>query len=487
MKYHPLPIAAAYRRFLALAGRLKRLLSSGHFALLPAEQQQQLLSKLRVLFLRLRRVIPQRKLRQALASSALLIGLGSAQAQEFAPGQVNPFNLDLQSSEAFFLPQLVDIDGDGDFDVMATGFVYQADPYVYEQGVFYFENIGTSEQPSFAEPLNAPFGIEGDFYYSVLSFADMDGDGDQDIVLYDYNEYGQNGLYYLENIGSPGAPAFSTPELIPADPFPELEEEFILPALADMDGDGDLDIMGTYYAFDYDSETELFGFVFIENEGTAQMPAFGEPVLDPFGLQAEEEGYVKFPALSDLDGDGDLDIITGGGYTGEYEQANTFLEYFENTGSSTNPDFASPVVNPSGIEFGTPTYYSYPTTADLDDDGDADLLTFVYYDYESASSGFLYFENLTISGTFDLAEADNHLQLFPTVARDLLSWQYKAQDQPKQLWMEWHDAAGKPVSRQLLHGQQGTAAVQQLAAGQYTARLTDGKGQLLGLRRFVKQ
>jgi hypothetical protein len=362
MKYQSLPIAAAYRRFLALAGRLKRLLSSGHFALLPAEQQQQLLSKLRALFLRLRRVIPQRKLRQALASSALLIGLGSAQAQEFAPGQVNPFNLDLQSSEAFFLPQLVDIDGDGDFD-----------------------------------------------------------------------------------------------------------------------------IMGTYYAFDYDSETELFGFVFIENEGTAQMPAFGEPVLDPFGLQAEEEGYVKFPALSDLDGDGDLDIITGGGYTGEYEQANTFLEYFENTGSSTNPAFASPVVNPSGIEFGTPTYYSYPTTADLDDDGDADLLTFVYYDYESASSGFLYFENLTISGTFDLAEADNHLQLFPTVARDLLSWQYKAQDQPKQLWMEWHDAAGKPVSRQLLHGQQGTAAVQQLAAGQYTARLTDGKGQLLGLRRFIKQ
>jgi len=99
----------------------------------------------------------------------------------------------------------------------------------------------------------------------------------------------------------------------------------------------------------------------------------------------------------------------------------------------------------------------------------------------------LYFENLNISSTFELAEEDNHLTLFPTVVRDILHWQYEADGLPRQLWMEWYDAAGKPVSRQLLHGQQGTAAVQQLEAGTYIARLTNGQGQLLGLRRFVKQ
>ena len=83
------------------------------------------------------------------------------------------------------------------------------------------------------------------------------------------------------------------------------------------------------------------------------------------------------PTFADVDGDGDLDAFVG-------ENSGNFF-YFENTGSASSPNFATPVTNPFGLtDVG---YISSPTFADIDNDGDLDLFS------GGTPDGILYFEN----------------------------------------------------------------------------------------------
>ena len=50
--------------------------------------------------------------------------------------------------------------------------------------------------------------------------------------------------------------------------------------------------------------------VFFRNTGTASLPAFAAPSTDPFGLVAV--GLDSSPDLADVDGDGDLDLVSVG-------------------------------------------------------------------------------------------------------------------------------------------------------------------------------
>lgn len=184
--------------------------------------------------------------------------IGTPTAPDFAPPVAD--TLGLNAAGYFVIPQLVDLDNDGDLDMFTGG---------YNGAVTYYENVGDSVNPDFDVPSANPFGVTPGYYFAVPRFADFDSDGDQDLL---YTEY--YGTYkYFENTGTAAAPAFTTPV---NNPFGlQANSTYNFHTLADFDGDGDVDIMeGEYYG----------GFEYWENMPlVSNTPAFqtGELTLGP--------------------------------------------------------------------------------------------------------------------------------------------------------------------------------------------------------------
>jgi hypothetical protein len=131
----------------------------------------------------------------------------------------------------------------------------------------------------------------------------------------------------------------------------------------DIDGDGDIDILG----FSNDMSSNNMNFLFIENTGTTSAPNFATPQLNVFGIPS---GIFAFITLEDIDNDGDLDIM----FT-EENYYSTDFGYVENTGTAINPQFSPPPnVNSFGLSLANWQGSGILNFKDLDGDGDNDLI-----------------------------------------------------------------------------------------------------------------
>ncbi|MCB0585119.1 MAG: VCBS repeat-containing protein [Phaeodactylibacter sp.] len=482
MKYQPLPISKTYHRFVALAGKVQRLLDSGEFQQLSAQQKNRLAGKLKQLYLRLSQVFSQSRLRRILASGALIIGLGGSalHAQQFAPPVEDPFGLNSSPDGYISFFSFADLDNDGDQDLLAIQYNYDA-----EQTEFaYFENTGTPESPAFAPAQINPFGLSPVAYITTPFLVDIDNDGDQDLFVGSLDDDIETGIVlYFENQGSAESPSFAAGV---NNPFGLQSTEYLtVPAFADLDNDGDLDFLGTAY----NALTELYDFRYQENTGDAGAPQFAAPLSNPFGLSTQGL-YVVIHAIGDLDMDGDFDIIAGG-TPFNYEDP-SFVQYLENTGTAQAPAFAAPVTNPFGITFPPMNYYSIPSLVDIDNDGDLDLfVTTYFYDENTGQEDIpiLYFENTSVVNSRELSAPAASLRVFPTVTDGRLNWQLAMDKAAPKLILEAFAGNGQRVKQWRLNGlpgeQQGQIDVGALAGGLYQLRLSDGSGRLLAQERFV--
>ncbi len=266
---------------------------------------------------------------------------GTSLAPAFAAPPINAFGI--ANAGVTSSPALADIDGDGDLDALIGEL---------NGNTIFFRNTGAAMAPAFAAPVSNPFGLANVGFRGSPALVDIDGDGDTDALI------GENfgSLFFFQNTGTAMAPAFAAPL---TNPFGLADVGFDSnPALADIDGDGDLD------ALIGENDGNIF---FFQNTGTALAPAFAAPVFNAFGLA--DIGYDSTPALADIDGDGDLDALIGE-YTG-----NTI--FFRNTGTALAPAFAAPATNFFGLtDVGDS---SSPAFADIDGDGDLDALIGEYY------------------------------------------------------------------------------------------------------------
>ncbi len=176
--------------------------------------------------------------------------------------------------------------------------------------------------------------------------ADLDGDGDVDLMFaYDCmrNDGGRSVGPWVHN----GAWCEGLP-----DPNECVFAKF---DLADLDADGDADLLaGCYYG----------AILFYENTGSAFEPQWTRN--DDYFFTSWSS--IRAPGAADLDGDGDIDIVSGAPGT------SSRLMVHWNEGTPTSPvwiedrEFFSSI-SPLGISLD-------PNFADLDQDGDLDLVAF---------------------------------------------------------------------------------------------------------------
>ena len=238
---------------------------------------------------------------------------------------------DIGSVETPTSVELGDMDGDGDLDFVVIGF---------SGGTTWYKNDGSGNFDAYKIP-NAPSG------YGV-SLADMDGDGDMDIVT------SGNGLSWLRNDGG-SSPSYTKVD-IPTGwkhSWGSGREVF----LKDMDGDGDMDIIGTKNGANRNDDGSLTSqsqVTWYENDGGSN-PSFKATIIDTEATGAQDVH------VEDMDGDGDFDVVVA-------TQDDDSVDWYENVGDSNQnwkKNHITDEVNATNGIF----------VGDMDGDGDMDILS----------------------------------------------------------------------------------------------------------------
>ena len=233
------------------------------------------------------------------------------------------------------IPTLADMDSDGDLDLF-IGNEFDASNSGWKGDVYFFENIGSAVSPQF-EMVDSSYFDEGMGNNMAPAFGDLDGDGDFDALVGDYN----GEISFFLNDGSPTEPNFSY-----QGKFLEIDlAGRATPALGDVEGDGDLDL----YVGDKNGSVHVWS-----NEGDPANYNFIKISDDLFS--GENLGLEIALELADFDNDGDLDLLIGN-QSGELYLANP-------SGSELHQLEQLPH---SGLNLA-------PTIGDMDSDGKMDLI-----------------------------------------------------------------------------------------------------------------
>lgn len=247
-------------------------------------------------------------------------------------------------SYTFFSFEVADMDGDGDLDVMTV----ESDS-TYGSAVYWYPNDGTGS-----------FGPKRDVAPVVLlspvraghCIADVDGDGDSDVVLCGESTPPMSRrLHWCENQGNG---AFGALHTLARDAF-----EWVM--AVDLDADGDLDLLSGGGFMPAGGDPHAGGPFYMLNDGTGW---FGpsERLLD-FKLTPPAPNTMlgcawDVPAVvEDLDRDGDLDVLWYGAIYPNHGPGRFGSQQAVYTWSGNN--------SPAPL---------WATAADVDGDGDEDLL-----------------------------------------------------------------------------------------------------------------
>ncbi|MBO3700245.1 FG-GAP-like repeat-containing protein [Roseivirga sp. E12] len=185
------------------------------------------------------------------------------------------------------------------------------------------------------------------------AFNDLDGDGDLDFVV------GNKGfligtevagsLSFIDNVGNRFTPSFDLTDM----DFQNLEGlnyQNVKPQFVDADNDGDLDLF--YQATQSNNETRIF--LQEMNSGT-----LGATIEVPINTSFDDN-----PFFYDIDNDDDLDLLVG--------KSLGSLSLFVNEG---NFNFGAEITNFGGISNNFQALNLWPHVADLDGDGEDELVT----------------------------------------------------------------------------------------------------------------
>jgi hypothetical protein len=246
------------------------------------------------------------------------------------PNSTNPVNMSV-----FPVATLADVDSDGQKDLLVSPFDPSLTKGENQKSISLYINNGTNALPvydfysnSFLQDEMIDFGSGA---YPV--FFDYNNDGLTDVLVgnYGYTDSCFNNptvgfqcqfsgrIALLLNVGTAEKPSFRLADQNIA-LLDTLNMQSLIPALGDMDNDGDLDMVCG------NTKGKL---VYCENTALTGETANFE-LVDP-AWKLIDVGDFSAPQLIDIDKDGLIDLICG--------KRNGTLNYYRNTGSVTEPDF----------------------------------------------------------------------------------------------------------------------------------------------------
>ena len=231
------------------------------------------------------------------------------------------------------------MDGDGDMDIVSP---------MNNDNIAWWENDGNAEPSWQVHYLPHNLDTGSNLGASHVHAADMDGDGDMDILASFHNI---DAVVWFENDGS-ADPTFTVVEIAThqGEPSPIFA--------ADMDGDGDMDFLtGPVHGFSSGDSDEITWY---ENDGNA------DPTWTAADIDMDEVAQVRSVIAADMDGDGDMDIVAALG------DDDTFA-WYENDGN------ADPSWTAANIQTGVDSAFSV-FAEDMDGDGDMDIVSASYTD-----------------------------------------------------------------------------------------------------------
>jgi hypothetical protein len=238
-----------------------------------------------------------------------------------------------------------DLDGDGDMDVIATSSL--------DDDVMWYKN--TDGNASFSEPIV----IENNLYSVNKAYvSDIDNDGDIDIIC-----IARGKIVWYENVDGQG-------NFAPLQQIESINNFYIESIdLGDLNGDGAIDIAAA-------SSYGLLYFINLDGQGT-----FGpRQIIEDYNWEAVST------KITDIDGDGDNDIVY--------------------TGTNSTTDYVGWAENTDGLgTFGAirliTTIISNPkdlSVFDVDNDGDVDVVS---SSYQGTGTGIIaWYENTDGLGDF---------------------------------------------------------------------------------------
>ena len=267
-----------------------------------------------------------------------------------------------------------DLDGDGDLDIVIPEFNNGMG------SLYWLENIDTTDEYT-QHPI-----LTGDHFFS--SVADLDGDGDLDIVS------GLNELFWLENKLPNNTWEKHIVNALPGNFF------YSRSFLGDINGDGTIDIVSNYF----DSVNDYVSYY--------SNPNWQEQVII-------DSPFIGIGEIGDIDNDGDIDVTYGN--QGFYGFSNAL-------GWAENHNNGSDWVLHNIGQF-TPLQTICTDIVDIDGDNDPDLVA-LNFDTDSFEGSVFWLENpLNSTGTSNPTQSPIQISVSPNPASDLLHISIKNEKQ----------------------------------------------------------
>jgi hypothetical protein len=253
------------------------------------------------------------------------------------------------------IPVVADVDADGDLELLLAN---QIEPTDNKTSAIYVFDLVREHSPAIIDSGRIYWQLTDTLrfhpaYHYAPALGDLDSDGDLDMVLGTWRDE----LGWYRNEAGDGSFSFEVVDSVAAK---LTRGSNAVPALVDIDDDGDLDLFvgetsGTLNFYRNDGSLADPDFVFVSDE-----------------YEGIDVGRRCFPVFEDVDADGDYDLLLGRAKGG-------WLAY-RNDGSAREPRFVAVDEATAGPSFTEVLAlrlppFSAPVFVDLDGDGDRDVLS----------------------------------------------------------------------------------------------------------------